>query len=55
MPILIENYTIEEFEATMDYYKDRKWLRNISKEGQREIELVTARNPFRVMMDTIAL
>lgn len=52
LPIQVENYTDEEFESVMEYYKDRKWLRNISKEGQRELELLSARNPHSVMVQT---
>lgn len=46
LPISVENYTPDEFAAIMEYYKDRKWVRDITPAGQRELELLSNRNPF---------
>ncbi|XP_043280875.1 28S ribosomal protein S29, mitochondrial [Venturia canescens] len=52
LPVKVDDYTPEEFESVMEYYKDRKWVRNITKEGQRELELLSARNPYTLMTRT---
>lgn len=50
IPVLVEDYNVAEFDSMIEYYKDRKWIRNITSSGQRELELITNRNPF-VLMD----
>ncbi|XP_076642066.1 mitochondrial ribosomal protein S29 isoform X2 [Halictus rubicundus] len=45
LPINVENYTYDEFNAMMEYYKDRKWVREISFDGQKELEALSNRNP----------
>lgn len=48
LPISIGNYDNEEFEMIIEYYKDRKWLRDISPDGVREVQLLTAGNPLKI-------
>ncbi|XP_011637308.1 28S ribosomal protein S29, mitochondrial [Pogonomyrmex barbatus] len=50
IPILVDNYNVTEFDSIIEYYKDRKWIRNITPDGQRELELITNKNPA-VLMD----
>ncbi|XP_070151335.1 small ribosomal subunit protein mS29 [Polyergus mexicanus] len=50
VPVLVDDYNIAEFDSMIEYYKDRKWIRNITASSQRELELITNRNPF-VLMD----
>jgi len=50
IPVLVDDYNVAEFVSMIEYYKDRKWIRNITSSGQRELELITNRNPF-VLMD----
>ncbi|XP_015178536.1 PREDICTED: 28S ribosomal protein S29, mitochondrial [Polistes dominula] len=49
LPILVENYNKTEFESIMEYYNDRKWVRNITSEGLAEIWALTAGNPCEIM------
>jgi len=49
LPILIDNYNVTEFDSMIEYYKDRKWIRNITPNRQRELELLTNKNPFTLM------
>ncbi|KZC07495.1 PREDICTED: 28S ribosomal protein S29, mitochondrial [Dufourea novaeangliae] len=46
LPISIENYTQDEFNTIIEYYKDRKWIREITPEGVKELELLSNRNPY---------
>ncbi|KAK0080254.1 hypothetical protein PV325_000234 [Microctonus aethiopoides] len=55
LPVEVPNYSQDEFETVMEYYKERKWVRNISKEGQRELELLSNRNPYKLMRYTASL
>ncbi|XP_063995879.1 small ribosomal subunit protein mS29 [Diachasmimorpha longicaudata] len=55
LPVHVQNYTVDEFEAVMEYYKNRKWVREITVAGQRELELLSNRNPFKLMRLTAAL
>ena len=32
----------------IEYYKDRKWLRDITPNGQRELQLLTVGNPLKL-------
>ncbi|XP_033214723.1 28S ribosomal protein S29, mitochondrial isoform X2 [Belonocnema kinseyi] len=48
LPISVGNYDNEEFEMIIEYYKDRKWLRDISPDGVREVQLLTAGNPLKI-------
>ncbi|KAL6259012.1 hypothetical protein P5V15_008934 [Pogonomyrmex californicus] len=50
IPVLVDNYNVTEFDSMIEYYKDRKWIRNITPDGQRELELITNKNPA-VLMD----
>ncbi|XP_014217315.1 28S ribosomal protein S29, mitochondrial [Copidosoma floridanum] len=49
LPVGVENYTQDEFDTVMEYYKNRKWIRNISEEGLKELRLVCGSNPYRLM------
>lgn len=49
VPVLVDDYNVAEFDSMIEYYKDRKWIRNITASGQRELELITNRNPFALM------
>ncbi|RLU15970.1 hypothetical protein DMN91_011728 [Ooceraea biroi] len=49
LPILTDDYTVAEFETIVEYYKERKWIRNITPSGQRELELITHKNPLGVV------
>ncbi|XP_011300119.1 28S ribosomal protein S29, mitochondrial, partial [Fopius arisanus] len=55
LPVHVQEYTADEFETTMEYYKNRKWVREITPEGQRELELLSNRNPYRLMRLTASL
>ncbi|XP_015111965.1 28S ribosomal protein S29, mitochondrial [Diachasma alloeum] len=55
LPVHVQNYTADEFEAVMEYYKNRKWVSDITPAGQRELELLSNRNPFKLMRLTAAL
>ncbi|XP_076235913.1 mitochondrial ribosomal protein S29 [Calliopsis andreniformis] len=46
LPICVENYSVDEFDTIIDYYKDRKWIRTITPAGQRELELLSNKNPL---------
>ncbi|XP_029041589.1 28S ribosomal protein S29, mitochondrial isoform X1 [Osmia bicornis bicornis] len=48
LPMNVENYTVDEFKNIVEYYEDRKWIRKFSPQGQREIELLTNKNPLDV-------
>ncbi|KAK2575396.1 hypothetical protein KPH14_008312 [Odynerus spinipes] len=49
IPIQVENYTKSEFESAMEYYKERKWVRNISSNGLTELWTLTNGHPFELM------
>ncbi|XP_066598044.1 small ribosomal subunit protein mS29 [Prorops nasuta] len=49
LPVAVEDFTNDEFEAMMDYYKDRKWVREISVEGQQELQMLSNGNPYTLM------
>ncbi|XP_020281550.1 28S ribosomal protein S29, mitochondrial [Pseudomyrmex gracilis] len=55
VPVLVEDYNVAEFESMMEYYKERKWIRNITPSGQREIELLTNKNPLILRTHCAAL
>lgn len=44
----VENYSVDEFKNILEYYEDRKWIRKFGSQGQREIELLTNKNPLDV-------
>ncbi|CAD1478677.1 unnamed protein product, partial [Heterotrigona itama] len=48
LPICVENYSLDEFKTILEYYKDRKWIKNISDKGQRELELLSNKNPHQL-------
>ncbi|CAK9819295.1 28S ribosomal protein S29, mitochondrial [Anthophora plagiata] len=48
LPICVENYSTEEFETILKYYQDRKWIREISSQGQKEWEILCNKNPREV-------
>ena len=48
IPVLVENYNDEEYENTMEYFKNRKWVRDISPQGLQEIRALCKSNPRRV-------
>ncbi|CAL7936748.1 unnamed protein product [Xylocopa violacea] len=45
LPICVEPYSREEFKTIIEYYKDRKWIRDISPQGEKEMEMLCARIP----------
>ncbi|XP_011158728.2 28S ribosomal protein S29, mitochondrial [Solenopsis invicta] len=49
IPVLVENYNIAEFDSMIEYYKDRKWIRNITPSGQKELELISNKNPLALL------
>lgn len=49
LPVWVKNYNKTEFESIMEYYSDRKWIRNITPEGLTEIWALTAGNPLEIM------
>ncbi|XP_076630233.1 mitochondrial ribosomal protein S29 isoform X1 [Colletes latitarsis] len=46
IPVCVENYTPDEFNAIIEYYKHKKWIRDITVGGERELELLSNRNPL---------
>ncbi|XP_003702346.1 mitochondrial ribosomal protein S29 [Megachile rotundata] len=48
LPIHTENYTSDEYKNILEYYEDRKWIRKFGPQGQREIELLTNKNPMDI-------
>ncbi|KOC64907.1 28S ribosomal protein S29, mitochondrial [Habropoda laboriosa] len=48
LPVCVENYSREEFKTIIEYYKDRKWIRNISPEAEKELELLSNKNPLEL-------
>ncbi|XP_035732961.1 28S ribosomal protein S29, mitochondrial-like [Vespa mandarinia] len=48
IPILIENYNKAEFESLMEYYKERKWIRDINADGLAEIWALTIGHPLEI-------
>ncbi|XP_012260671.1 28S ribosomal protein S29, mitochondrial [Athalia rosae] len=49
IPISVEPYSDAEFKNVIDYYKDRKWIRDIDEDGVHELKLLSAKNPFKLM------
>lgn len=49
VPISVENLTQDEFDAMVDYYKNRKWIRTITPEGEKELLLLSGSNPEKLM------
>jgi len=49
IPVLVEDYNTAEFDSMIEYYKDRKWIRAITPNGQKELELITNKNPLSLM------
>ncbi|XP_014233402.1 28S ribosomal protein S29, mitochondrial [Trichogramma pretiosum] len=49
LPISVENYTEDEFNTVIEYYKNRKWIRNLSSDGQKELQLLSGGNPYKLM------
>lgn len=49
IPVLVDDYNIGEFDSMIEYYKDRKWIRNITSGRQKELELITNKNPYFLM------
>lgn len=48
LPILLEHYTKSEFESIMEYYKERKWVRNITSDGLKELWMLSNGNPLEL-------
>lgn len=48
LPICVENYSTEEFETILKYYQDRKWIREISSQAQKEWEMLCNKNPREI-------
>ncbi|XP_046628173.1 28S ribosomal protein S29, mitochondrial [Neodiprion virginianus] len=49
MPVSVNPYTDSEFYNVMDYFKDRRWVRNCDEEGLQELKLLSAKNGFKLM------
>lgn len=49
IPVMTENYSLAEFDAMIEYYKERKWIRNITPNGQRELELISNKHPLSLL------
>ncbi|CAK9804458.1 28S ribosomal protein S29, mitochondrial [Anthophora quadrimaculata] len=48
LPICVENYSTEEFQTILKYYEDRKWIRDISPQAQKEWEMLCNKNPREI-------
>lgn len=48
IPVKVEKYDDGEFEMMIEYYKDRKWIRNLTPKGYRELQLLTDKNPEKL-------
>nr|XP_050852368.1 28S ribosomal protein S29, mitochondrial [Vespula vulgaris] len=48
IPILLENYTRVEFDSVMEYYKERKWIRDINADGLAEIWALSIGHPLEI-------
>ncbi|KAJ8682048.1 hypothetical protein QAD02_017840 [Eretmocerus hayati] len=46
MPMFVENYTQDEFDTVVEYYKNRKLITEISSEGLKELSVITGKNPL---------
>ncbi|XP_068970537.1 small ribosomal subunit protein mS29 isoform X1 [Bombus flavifrons] len=46
LPICVDEYSVEELNTILKYYKDRKWIKNVSPQGQKELELLSNKNPL---------
>ncbi|XP_057324610.1 28S ribosomal protein S29, mitochondrial [Microplitis mediator] len=55
LPIEVPFYTQDEFDAVIEYYKNRLWLRNLTESGKRELEILTQRSPYKLMRYTAPL
>ncbi|XP_032670176.1 28S ribosomal protein S29, mitochondrial [Odontomachus brunneus] len=49
IPVLVDDYSPAEFDSIIEYYKERKWIRKITPESQKELEIITNRNPLILM------
>lgn len=49
LPVSVENYSQDEFETAIEYYKNRKWIRDITPDGVKEIKLITGGNPYKII------
>ncbi|XP_014467500.1 PREDICTED: 28S ribosomal protein S29, mitochondrial [Dinoponera quadriceps] len=49
LPVQVDEYNSAEFDSMIEYYKERKWIRSITPEGQKELELITNKNPLTLM------
>lgn len=45
----VEAYTDAEHYNVMDYYKDRRWVRDIDEQGLQELKLLSAGNAYKLM------
>lgn len=48
LPIMIENYNEDELNAVVEYYKNRKWIRDLSPDGKKELKLISGSNPYKL-------
>ncbi|KAG8040554.1 hypothetical protein G9C98_002550 [Cotesia typhae] len=55
LPIEVPNYSDDEFDAAIEYFKDRMWIRNLTEAGKRELELLSNRNPYKLMRLTASI
>lgn len=49
VPVLVQNYNKSEFESIIEYYKERKWIRDISSMGLTELWLLSNGNPLELI------
>lgn len=49
VPISVDPYTDAEYQNVMDYYKDRRWVRDIDENGLQELKLLSAGNGYKLM------
>lgn len=49
VPVKVENYNDNEFNTVMEYYKNRKWVREITPEGERRLQMISENNPYNLM------
>ncbi|XP_017765720.1 PREDICTED: 28S ribosomal protein S29, mitochondrial [Eufriesea mexicana] len=48
VPICVEKYSRDEFKVILQYYTNRNWIRDISPGAEKEIELLTNKNPVEI-------
>ncbi|XP_058809360.1 small ribosomal subunit protein mS29 [Phymastichus coffea] len=49
LPIAVENYSRDEFDTVIEYYKNRKWIRELTADGHKELKVISGANPRKLM------